>query len=111
MRATELLGAPVVDATGTTVGHVHDIRVTAEGADRFRVAGLVVGSGLRSALAHVWGFGAGRAGGPWLFRALLAPAGRRARFVPADRVSDWGPRRVEIEGRGEYLARLHEVDA
>jgi hypothetical protein len=111
MRATDLLSCTVVDETGTAVGRVHDIRILRHGAsddaaDAFLVVGLAVGGGL---LAHVWGFAEKRAVGPWLLRAITARGSRTARFVPAQRVTDWGPGCVRIRGRGDELPYLHEV--
>lgn len=111
MLVTELLASTVVDETGAQVGHVHDIRVTrrdasADGGGRFRIAGLAVGGGR---LAHVWGFAEKRATGPWLLRVITARGSRTARFVPAERVTEWGPQLVRIRGRGDDLPYLHEV--
>jgi hypothetical protein len=111
MRATDLLSSTVVDETGTAVGRIHDIRITRhdpsdDEGGRFRIAGLAVGRGL---LAHAWGFAEKRAVGPWLLRAITARGSRTARFVPAERVIDWGPGLVRIRGRGDDLPHLHEV--
>jgi hypothetical protein len=111
MRATELMSCTVVDETGTPVGQVHDIRITrrdgsADGGGRFRVAGLAVGGGR---VAHAWGFAEQRATGPWLLRMITARGSRTARFVPADRVTDWGPHLIRIRGRGDDLPYLHQV--
>lgn len=107
MRASELLATAVVDADGRDLGPVHDIRVT--GADDgFAVAGLVVGGGgLLAWMAHAWGYAEGRAQGPVVLRALTAPAARRARFVPADRVVEWSPR-VRLDCRADDLRPLRE---
>lgn len=88
MRASELLGADVIDATGARVGRVEDIRV--EG-DSFALVGLVVGDGFIARLAHRWGYAQGRARGPWLLRRLMAGAVDAARFVPSGSVREWTP--------------------
>lgn len=107
MRATDLMSCTVLDETGSPVGRVHDIRILRHGnAGRFRIAGLAVGGGR---LAHLWGFAEKRAKGPWLLRAITARGSRTARFVPAERVTDWGPGTVRIRGRGDDLPYLHEV--
>jgi len=109
MRATELLASTVVDENGRSLGRVHDIRISrdqSEAHGRFQVAGLAIGGGH---LAHVWGFAEHRATGPWLLRTLTARAVRRARFVPADRVTDWGPGLVRIQGDGDTLPYLRDV--
>jgi hypothetical protein len=97
MRASELFAATVVDEDGRTLGRVHDIRIsrdTSAGADGkgapIRVVGLAVGGGR---LVHTWGFAEGRATGPWLLRVITARGARRARFLPAEQVVDWGPAR------------------
>lgn len=109
MRATDLLSATVVDESGRSLGRVHDIRIErqpSEGRGGFPVAGLAIGGGR---LAHVWGFAEHRAAGPWLLRALTARTARAARFVPADRVTDWGPGVVRIHGHGDTLPYLRDV--
>ena len=106
MRATELLASYVVDESGARVGAVRDVRVS---RGDYAVVGLAVADGWRARAAHRWGYAEGRAQGPWLFRALAAPAVARTRFVPAERVRDWGPGVVRISGRGDDLPRLSEV--
>ena len=108
MRATDLLSATVVDESGRSLGRVHDIRIEPHPSSQggFPVAGLAVGGGR---LAHVWGFAERRATGPWLLRVLTARTTRAARFVPADRVTDWGPGVVRIQGHGDTLPYLREV--
>jgi hypothetical protein len=111
MRASELFAATVVDEDGRSWGRVHDIRIsrdTAAGADgkgsAIRVVGLAIGGGQ---LVHSWGFAEGRATGPWLLRALTARAARRARFLPAQQIVDWGPDAVRFRGRYQDLPLLH----
>lgn len=106
MRASELLGAPVVDADGVELGPVRDVRVTESGG-ALTVAGLVVGGGPLAHLAHAWGFAEGRAQGPWLFRVLTGPASRDARFVSAARVAEWEPR-VRLDCPAAELRALRE---
>ena len=93
MRASELLASRVVDDRGRDLGPVRDVRLA---RDHLRVAGLVVGGGPFAAPAHAWGYTEGRARGPWLLRALSAPARRHGRFIPAARVIDWGPGVVTV---------------
>jgi hypothetical protein len=94
-----------VDAAGRRLGPVRDIRVTRDG---FRVAGIVIGDGPFAGLAHAWGYAAGRARGPALVSALCRRALRNARFVPAERVLEWGPGVVRIEGDARDLRPLRE---
>jgi sporulation protein YlmC with PRC-barrel domain len=105
MRASELLASSVVDSTGRRVGRVRDVRVIRDG---FRVAGLVIGGGPFAGIAHSWGYAEGRAQGPPLLRALTRRATRSARFVPVDRVSDWGDGVVELDADVDELPLLTE---
>jgi hypothetical protein len=100
MRASELIDSPVYGEGGRFAGIVRDLRLDAEPADdgSFAILGLVVGDpGARDVAAHAWGFAEGRAEGPWLLRRLVGKGG--SRFVPADRVVDWGPERLRIRER------------
>ena len=105
MRASELLASQVVDSNGRPLGPVRDIRVERDG---FRVVGLVVGKGAFARVAHGWGYAEGRAQGPALLSWLTRRATRRARFIPADRVVDWGPGTVRIGGDARELEPLTE---
>ena len=103
MRASELLASIVVDDVGRSLGPIRDVRVDPR---EHRIAGVVIGGGALAPIAHAWGYAEGRAHGPALLRALLSPAARRARFVPAQRIVDWGPARVRISGDPSDLPRL-----
>ena len=116
MRSSELMGIPVVDATGDALGPVRDLRVAWEEeaapppavSSRFEVAGLVIGGGRFARLAHACGYTEGRATGPWVLRKLFEPAIRDARFVPAEAVGSWGPRTVELTCAASDLRPLRE---
>ena len=95
MRLSELLASRVVDEQGRDLGPVRDVRVSPRA---YRVTGIVIGHGRFAGLAHAWGYAEGRAQGPWLFRVLTRDAARRATFVPADRIVDWGPGTIRIRG-------------
>ncbi len=105
MRASELLASQVVDATGRRLGPVRDVRLTKKG---FRVVGLVIGRGPFAGIAHGWGYAEERAHGPALLSALTRRAIRNARFVPAERVIDWGPGVVTIDADARDLPPLQE---
>jgi hypothetical protein len=105
VRVAELLASLVVDRNGRSLGPVRDVRV---GAD-LTIVGLVIGGGFLAGLAHAWGFAERRAAGPWLLRALTAPATRAARFVPAELVADWGPGRVRLTATASELPSLGEI--
>jgi sporulation protein YlmC with PRC-barrel domain len=104
MRASELIGAPVFADSGEQVGVVRDlhIEVARPAAGGFPIVGLVLGPpSARSAAAHAWGFAQGRTEGPPLLRRLLGDAARRSILVPAERVLEWGPGGVRIDGDAE----------
>ncbi len=105
MRASELLASEVVDASGRRLGPVRDIRVERDG---FRVVGLVIGGGPFARVAHGWGYAEGRAHGPALVSSLTRRATRSARFIPSDRVVDWGPGTVRIGADAGDLEPLTE---
>ena len=107
MRSSELLTASVVDSEGRDLGSVRDVRVAQRGGDLV-VVGLVVGEGRLAKAAHAWGYAEGRAQGPWLVRALTRRASRAARFVPAERVTEWEPG-VRLDCPESELRALSEV--
>lgn len=89
MRASELLGRPVVDHRGRRVGIVHDVRVRLGDDGGLSVSGLVVGPATaRARLAHAWGYAQDRAIAPALLRSWLL-AGPSSDVVPAARVHSW----------------------
>lgn len=106
MRGTDLLEARVVDSAGADLGAVRDARVHRAADGHLAVVGIVVGGGRFAHAAHAWGFAEGRTHGPWLFRALTAGATRAARYVPAARVLDWGPRTIRIDCPHDELEPL-----
>lgn len=104
MRLSELLKADVVDGAGRRIGTVRDVRLTGGPPDEpMTVAGLIVGDGPLAAFSHSSGFVAGRATGPWLLRAVARPAARRARFVAARDVTEWGSETVTIRRDAKLL--------
>lgn len=116
MKASELLGRPVLGADATALGVVHDLRVvlppapagddpradrTMPGTSRGPVVvGLVVGPDtLRCRLAHSWGYAQGRTRGPALLRALATTGGSYVRTVPVEDVASWDDGgRVRLRG-------------
>ena len=103
MRASELLASEVVDVAGRRLGPVRDVRLSREG---FRVVGLVVGEGPFARIAHGWGYAEGRARGPALIAATCRSTIRRARFVSAESVRDWGPGVIRLDVDGADLPAL-----
>ena len=109
MRISELLASEVVDEEGRSGGRVRDVRIaTVAGprSSRLQIAGVVVGGG---PLVHSTGLAEGRARGPWLLRWLARHRIAQARFLAADRVTDWGPGVVTMRGRLADLPRLQDV--
>ncbi len=99
MRASELLGRLVLDANGTAIGVVHDVRISLPGdiadagsaVDQPQTGNilsptlvtLVVGpDDFRCRLAHAWGYAQGGSRGLALLSALLA---RQASRTPCCR--------------------------
>jgi sporulation protein YlmC with PRC-barrel domain len=106
MRLSELLDATVVDRAGRSLGPVRDVRLSSDGLE---IVGVVVGGGRFARAAHAWGYAEGRAQGPWVIAALTRPAVRQARFVPSERVVDWGPSRLRLDVELADLPPLQEV--
>lgn len=89
MRASELLGRPVLGEDGRDLGIVHDVVVRLGNDGRVSVSGLVVAPAtVRARLAHAWGYAQGRARGPAVLRSWVL-AGTPSEVVPAKRVSSW----------------------
>lgn len=91
MKASELLGRSVVDATGALVGTVVDVRLAyrahpRDGQAHIAVTALVVD---RAAWPHRWGIASGRSNGPLLLRALARAASRNTHRIPVADVADW----------------------
>jgi hypothetical protein len=112
MRASELIGSPVVDESGRAVGIVRDLRVVVDEpapGGGFPIAALVLSEPTaRAAAAHAWGFAEGRAEGPELLRRALLPAVERSLVVAVDRVLDWGPARLRIADEGRDLSAAED---
>ncbi|HLZ37975.1 MAG TPA: hypothetical protein VKP64_09510 [Mycobacteriales bacterium] len=98
MRMSDLVGALVVDESGRPLGHVHDLRLVADGVTfpatgnrAYRVHGLVVGAG---AVGMRLGYARGHVQGPWLLRVLLRRLRRRRREIPWEAVREVTPGRI-----------------
>jgi hypothetical protein len=85
MQMSEVLGVAVVDAGGTRLGQVTDVRLVQDGpyiegfGQGLRVDALVVG---RGGIASRLGYVRGGVRGPWLLRMLAAALEGRAFLVP-----------------------------
>ena len=88
MRASELLGAAVVDAAGTAIGKVLDVRLVQDGPllgtmAALRVDGLVIG---RRTLTSRLGFDRADVESPALLRVGARRLMRANRYLPWDQV-------------------------
>jgi sporulation protein YlmC with PRC-barrel domain len=97
MRLSDLLGSEVFEADGTSLGHVRDVRLVADGrtigafGSALRVHGLVVG---RGSVGARLGLGRSQMRGPWLLKAVF---GRRPRhLVDWTEVSSLGLKTVHL---------------
>ena len=86
MRASELIGLPVVGPDGGRHGQVLDVRLVQDGPLRgawaaLRVEGLVVGH--HTLAAHL-GYDRSSTTGPWLVRVVVQALTRSNRFLPWD---------------------------
>jgi hypothetical protein len=98
MKASELLGSTVVDATGAAVGRVVDVRLAhraqpRNGEAHIAVTALVVD---RAAWPHRWGIASGRSNGPSLLRVLARAASRNGRRIPVADVAEWQPNAIRL---------------
>lgn len=102
MRASELLGARVVDAEGRRVGVVTGLHCTSDGPKHGPLAAPVV-RGLR-VMPHGWGAGLGyqQRGqlGPWLIRRTVEWMQRRGRIVPWHDVDDVADGEIRLRRDG-----------
>ncbi|GGL39203.1 hypothetical protein H9L10_13135 [Phycicoccus endophyticus] len=104
MRASELLGRPVVDSEGHSLGPVRDLRLDhGATAGRVRARWVVVGG---HELAHRLGYVDGRTRGPAVLARLLRGGWRdTALAVPVAAVASWGPDVVRLSRPATETAR------
>jgi hypothetical protein len=99
MRLSDLIGAEVVEADGTSHGDVEDVRLVQDGpvvegwGSLLRVAGVVTG---RGAVGIRLGFGRGGVEGPRPLAALFGRLERRADYWHWDDVESWEDGRVRL---------------
>jgi sporulation protein YlmC with PRC-barrel domain len=94
MRASDLIGLDVVDADGTSLGIVTDLRCVQDGPLRGamqapRVSALLVS---RRHTGSLLGYDRRAQQGPWLIRAIVQFLHRDAVFVPWDSVAGFDGR-------------------
>jgi hypothetical protein len=110
MRLAELIGAPVMDASGRRVGAVRDLRIRREeSGGEMVVTGIVIGDGPLAEQAHRWGFVEDRAHGPWLLRALTRRSRTAARVIAAEHVDEWTADQIRLRA-GAASRPLHGGD-
>lgn len=94
MKATELLGAEVVDTRGRRLGKVHDVRLArTHPNERWHIETLVVGP---SAFAYRLGYAEEDVRGPCLLAALAARLNRRTHRIPWKHVLSFDRRRLTV---------------
>jgi uncharacterized protein YrrD len=106
MRLSDLLGAEVVDESGRSAGHVHDVRlvqdaplVGAFGAG-LRVDGLLLGG---RAIGVRLGYGRRKMHGPLLLKLVTGRLLHDGRYVHWDRVRSVAEDRILISGSADDL--------
>jgi PRC-barrel domain len=110
MRASELLGTPVVDESGDELGYVADIRLVQDGpmigpyGASLRVEGFVV---VRR--RHIRLLGYERDVGPSLVRAVVRRLTGEVRFVEWGRVLSVDESFVTVRVPSDGLPHLHEL--
>jgi hypothetical protein len=101
MRLSDVLGCEVFDADGDSLGHVHDVRLIADGpvvgafGPSLRVHGILVG---RGSIGARLGLGRDEMRGPWLLKVIF---GRRPRHLV-----DWNDIASMREGRIDLAVTL-----
>jgi hypothetical protein len=109
MRLSDLLHSRVIDADGTDIGSVDDVRMVQDGpmllpfGAAFRVEGLMVGH--RSVGTRL-GYVRGGLRGPWLLRIIFTALERRARYVDWEDVVEWDGTTVRVAKRRTELKSL-----
>ena len=112
MRASDVLGAHVVDADGAYLGNVSDVRLVQDGpilgtwGAAFRVDGLVVSPNNSGSYL---GYDRGTVNGPWLVKAIVQFLHRHAVYVPWDDVTSCGDRRIEVGRRKADLGPVPDL--
>ncbi len=93
MRASDLIGREVHDQDGRRLGHVIDVRCTADERPprtgvSLRVTALVVS---RRRTGSELGYDRRDQQGPWLIRATVRRLHRHLQIVPTSSVTAWAP--------------------
>jgi hypothetical protein len=93
MRASDLIGGEVVDADGTPVGVITDLRCVQDGPLRGTQALLRVDSVLISAhhTGSLLGYDRNKQQGPWLIRTIVRLLHRKMQVIKWADIDDEGP--------------------
>src|SRR3954453_10616363 len=96
MRISDLIGCPVLDPSGQSLGNVHDVRLVRDApygqADALRVAGVIAGKG---GVAVRLGYASPDVPGPWLLSVLFGRLARHARYIPWENI-ELSPGRLTV---------------
>ena len=110
MKASQLLGAPVIDADGELIGRVHDLRfeLTRPPLGRTigwtcRLTGLVCGG--RTPLGHRLGYGTGDMAGPWPLSTFFRRRRESGLEIDWQEVRSVDASRIQLARRGDDYQR------
>ncbi|MFG2007215.1 PRC-barrel domain-containing protein [Spirillospora sp. NPDC048911] len=110
MRASELLGATVIDADDRPVGDVVDVRFSEDGPPLGHRAALRFDAVLISPrrTGRLMGYGEGRPGpdGPWLIKAIVKRLHRGTTIARWDEIAELAPGRVRLRIAAADLTSL-----
>jgi hypothetical protein len=108
MRASDFLGAEVLDRSGQPVGEVHDIRLVQDGpiigsfGAAFRVDALLAGPG---SVGTRLGYDRGNVKGPLPLKAFFARIHRDIAVVPWENIAAIEPGRIRLNVARDQLPR------
>ncbi|GAA2581141.1 PRC-barrel domain-containing protein [Actinomadura fulvescens] len=112
MRASELLGAAVVDVDDRLVGDVVDVRFSEDGPRLGHRAALRLDAVLISPrrTGRLMGYGEGRPGpdGPWLIKAVVKVLHRGTTIARWHEIAELAPGRVRLRVPAARLTSLTE---
>jgi sporulation protein YlmC with PRC-barrel domain len=114
MRASDLLGAAVLDARGTELGHVHDLILLQDGPPigpvgaAFRLYALLFGA---PAIGVRLGFARRDVRGPWPLRAVFSALHGRMRVATWEDVAAIEERRIRLSVPGDDVRHRVDTDA
>lgn len=107
LRASAILGTPVLDPDGRSLGRLRDLRLRAH-RDGHHIEGLVTGRGV---IAERFGYAYGEVAGPWLLVAIMRRLARRTRYIPWNDVQEIATDRIVVTQTAEAYGPAVEVGA